>query len=592
MKLKQYIYFIINKKIKEKNYWKRIYGPIGQYWKALMLSIVFMAGSAVTQPILALIMKPLLDKGFSNENSNYIWTIPLSIIILIFIRGIFNFSSDYLLAWVANRVLHSMRDEMFDCLLRLPDSNFKNGNTGRFLNRFTIDVSNVTGTATEVITVIVRESLIVLALLSVLFYISWILALIVIFMLPTTIFVTQFFIKRLRWINKDTLNMNAELTRVVGESILGQRVIKLFNGYQAEKSRFNFVNGRLRRFAMRAAIADSALAPLTLLCIAFLIAAVIAIALNQATGDTLTIGEFTSFMAALAQIPDPVKRLNNVAGKAQKMIVAAENVFSLMDCPQEKIHGTQVLKQPIRGKVQFHKVRLYFPNSKKCALEDISFTINPGQIVALVGRSGSGKTTLVNVLARFTPTDLGDVLIDDIPIQKLDLHKLRSYVSVVDQNSVFFNDTIAANVAYGMNDKKDEQKIRASLEAADLLEFVNSLPNGINTNVGENASLLSIGQRQRLAIARALIKDAPVLILDEATSALDNESEQEVRSSLKQLSNGRTILIIAHRLSTIKNVDRIFVIDAGKILEQGSHAELIRLNGIYSRLYRKQFKNA
>ncbi len=592
MKFKRSIIFFLKKKLDKKNHWKRVYDCIAQYWKALFLSILLMAGSATTQPALALTMKPLLDNGFSGKDSYYVWTIPLSIIVLIFIRGILNFSSDYLLAWVANRVLHKLRHDMFDCLLRLPDSNFKSGDSSHFLNRFTIDAANVTGTATEVITVLVRESLIVLALLGVLFYISWLLALIVICMLPATVFVTQIFIKRLRWISQGTVYMNAELTRVVGESIEGQRIIKLFNGYQAEKDRFNFVNARLRRFAMRAAIADSALSPLTLLCVAFLIATIIAIALNQATGEVLTIGGFTSFIAALAQIPDPVKRLNNVAAKAQKMLVAAEHVFSLIDGPKEQSQGTQALKYPVRGKVQFHKVQLRFPNSDKYALEDISFTINPGQTVALVGRSGSGKTTLINILARFNNTDLGDVLIDDVPINQLSLKKLRSYLSVVDQNSIFFNDTIAANVTYGMPEKKNNHQIRAALKAANLLEFVDNLPNGINTNVGENASLLSVGQRQRLAIARALIKNAPVLILDEATSSLDNESEQQVRDSLERLSKGRTTLIVAHRLSAIKNVDRIFVMDAGKILEQGSHAELIKFDGIYSLLYKKQGINS
>jgi ATP-binding cassette, subfamily B, bacterial MsbA len=339
-----------------KHLWQRIYSRVGSYWKGLAVAAMLMAGAAATQPTLALIMKPLLDGGFSGENPNYFWTIPLIVVSLVFLRGVCNFFSDYLLAWVANNVLQGMRRDMFDRLLGLPDSDFKRGDTGRLLNRFTIDAGNLTSTATEVITVLVRESLIVLALLGVLFYTSWLLTLIVIVMLPVTVLVTRVFIKRLRRISRDTVNMNAELTRVVGEGIDGQRVIKLFDGYEAEQNRFNFVNGRLRRFAMRAATADAALAPLTQLCIAVSVATVIAVALSQANSEMLTVGCFASFMAALAQIPDPIKRLTNVASKMQKMLVAAESVFALIDQPQEPDHGTQSAACTWQSRVSQYRV--------------------------------------------------------------------------------------------------------------------------------------------------------------------------------------------------------------------------------------------
>lgn len=572
--------------------WHRIYSRVGSYWKGLAVAAVLMAGAAATQPTLALIMKPLLDGGFSGEKPNYVWTIPLIVVGLVFVRGVCNFFSDYLLAWVANNVLQGMRRDMFDRLLGLPDSDFKRGDTGRLLNRFTIDAGNITGTATEVITVLVRESLIVLALLGVLFYTSWLLTLIVIVMLPVTVLVTRVFVKRLRRISRDTVNMNAELTRVVGEGIDGQRVIKLFDGYEAEQNRFNFVNGRLRRFAMRAATADAALAPLTQLCIAVSVATVIAVALSQANSEMLTVGGFASFMAALAQIPDPIKRLTNVAGKMQKMLVAAESVFALIDQPQEPDQGTQSLPQPVRGKVEFRNIEFRFPDAERATLKNISFTVNPGQTVALVGRSGSGKTTLVNMLPRFVLANSGDILVDDVRIQDLSLRNLRSHLSLVSQDVVLFDDTIAANVGYGMLGQSSEQQVRDALEAANLLEFVDGLPQGLNTQVGENAARLSGGQRQRLAIARALIKNAPILILDEATSALDNESERQVQTSLERLMRGRTTLVIAHRLSTVQNADRILVMDAGEILEDGSHTELLERGGIYASLYKMQFRDA
>lgn len=572
--------------------WHRIYSRVGSYWKGLAVAAVLMAGAAATQPTLALIMKPLLDGGFSGEKPNYVWTIPLIVVGLVFVRGVCNFFSDYLLAWVANNVLQGMRRDMFDRLLGLPDSDFKRGDTGCLLNRFTIDAGNITGTATEVITVLVRESLIVLALLGVLFYTSWLLTLIVIVMLPVTVLVTRVFVKRLRRISRDTVNMNAELTRVVGEGIDGQRVIKLFDGYEAEQNRFNFVNGRLRRFAMRAATADAALAPLTQLCIAVSVATVIAVALSQANSEMLTVGGFASFMAALAQIPDPIKRLTNVAGKMQKMLVAAESVFSLIDQPQEPDQGTQSLPQPVRGKVEFRNIDFRFPDAERATFKNISFTVNPGQTVALVGRSGSGKTTLVNMLPRFVLANSGDILVDDVRIQDLSLRNLRSHLSLVSQDVVLFDDTIAANVGYGMLGQSSEQQVRDALEAANLLEFVDGLPQGLNTQVGENAARLSGGQRQRLAIARALIKNAPILILDEATSALDNESERQVQTSLERLMRGRTTLVIAHRLSTVQNADRILVMDAGEILEDGSHTELLERGGIYASLYKMQFRDA
>ncbi|MBC9905330.1 MULTISPECIES: lipid A export permease/ATP-binding protein MsbA [Achromobacter] len=571
--------------------WSRIYSRVGSYWKGLLLAVLLMAGAAATQPVLAVIMKPLLDGGFSGAKPYYVWALPLAVVGLILLRGICNFFSDYLLAWVANNVLLGMRKDMFERLLGLPDADFKQGDTGRLLNRFTIDAGNVTGYATDVITVLVRETLVVVALICVLLYMSWVLTLIILIMLPVSVLISRFFIKRLRRINRETVNMNAELTRVVGEGIDGQRVIKLFDGYEVERGRFDFVSRRLRRFAMRTATADAALTPLTQVCISISVGAVIAVALSQANHGALTVGSFASFMAALAQIFDPIKRLTNVAARMQKMLVSAESVFTLIDQVPEKDTGTKELAEPVRGKVEFRSVSHRFPDADRDTVNGISFTVEPGQTVALVGRSGSGKTTLVNMLPRFVLADSGSILVDDTPIDELTLRSLRSHLSLVSQDVVLFDDTIAANVGYGALGKSSEQKVRDALAAANLLEFVEGLPQGLNTPVGENAARLSGGQRQRLAIARALIKNAPILILDEATSALDNESERQVQASLERLMKGRTTLVIAHRLSTVQNADRIIVLDAGKIVEQGPHAELLAANGLYASLYKMQFRD-
>lgn len=571
--------------------WRRIYGRLGPYWKAVALAIALVSVAAATQPTLAVIMKPLLDNGFSGQHPSYVWQIPLAVIGLMFLRGTASYFSSYLFAWVANNMLLGLRRDMYCRLLHLSDGDFQKGESGRLLNRFTVDAGNVTNLATDVITTLIRETLVVVALIGVLLYMSWQLTLIVLVVLPVSALIAQFFIRRLRRINRETISMNAELTRVVRESIDGQRVIKLFDGYQQNTDRFQYVNGRLRRFAMRAAIADAALSPLAQFTVALSVGTVIAVALHQANTQGLTVGSFAAFMAALGQIFDPIRRLTKIASSMQRMLTAAESVFALIDQEPEKETGTRSLPEPVRGRVEFNAVSHRFPDSDKDTLSDVSLSAEPGQTIALVGRSGSGKTTLVNMLPRFLEPHLGTITIDGVDIRDLSLLNLRSHLSLVSQDVVLFDGTIAENVAYGALHDASQDEIRAALDAANLLDFVESLPAGLDTRVGENASQLSGGQRQRLAIARALIKDAPILILDEATSALDNESERQVQGSLERLMAGRTTLVIAHRLSTVQKADRILVLHDGQVVEQGTHQELLEHGGRYAALYQMQFRD-
>jgi len=570
--------------------WRRIYSYIKPYWKGMAVGLFFTAGVAATHPLLALLMKPLIDEGFSGAKPYYVWALPLVLVGLFVLRGACAFASNYLMAWVANNVLRDLRGLMFDRVLRLPDADLRRLGSSALLNRFTIDAATVMQHATEVFATLVREVLIVIALFGVLLYMSWQLTLIVMVLVPPAAWVSRVFMRKLREVNRDTVNMNAELTRIVTEGLDGQRVVKLFDGYEYENQRFSHVNARLRRFAIRAASSSGAVGPVSQAILSIALGAVIGVALAQSGSGELTVGGFAAFIGAMGQLLDPLKRLANAAGPMQRMLVAGESVFRLLDAQPERETGNQSLPEPVQGKVVFERVGHRYPDAESDTLDDISLEALPGQTIALVGRSGSGKTTLMNMLPRFVHPTRGRILIDGVDIRDLSLVQLRAHISLVSQDVMLFDDTIAVNVGYGARHPTDEGRVRAALAAANLLEFVDSLPDGIHTMVGEKGARLSGGQRQRLAIARALIKDAPILILDEATSALDNESERQVQSSLERLMQGRTTLVIAHRLSTVQNADRILVLDRGIVRESGNHAELLARDGIYASLYRMQFR--
>lgn len=570
--------------------WRRIFERVGSYWKFLTLSVLCTMLASATQPGLAYLMKPLLDDGFAGSRPEFIWMMPLAIIGLMLIRGIFYFGGGYLMAWVSNRVLFGVRAEMFQSLLHMPDTEFQKGDSGRLLNRFTVDARNVTDYAAEIVTSLVREVFVVIALLVLLFYLSWQLTLIILLIFPFSVLVGGYFAKRLRTINRRALDMNAHLTATVKEGIEAQRVVKLFDGYARETKRFEKVNKGLRAYAMRESIADTAMSPLTQWVISFSVAAVVSVALYQAERG-LTPGEFIAFITALGQIFDPVRRLTNLASKSQKMMAAAESVFKLIDSEKEKDTGTQLCVVKENSVIEFDNITLRFNENSNEVIKNLSFTVNSGEAIALVGRSGSGKTTLVNMLPRFVEPTSGRIAIDGISIDEFNLASLRRNLSLVSQHVVLFEGTIADNIRYGSNKDADDNKLRSVLEAANLWDFVQELPERLNTQIGESGSWLSGGQRQRLAIARALLKDAPILILDEATSALDNESEKLVQDSLEKLMKGRTTFVIAHRLTTVKNADRILVLDNGVIIEDGSHVELLKNSGLYQSLYEMQFKN-
>lgn len=573
----------------DKDLWWRLYSRLIVYWKFIVIGTLFSMLASFTQPALAYMMKLLLDEGFIAAKHYYIWAMPVAIITLMLIRTVCTFVAGYSLAYVANKALFGIRADMFKSLLLMPDSEFLKGDTGRLINRFTVDAGNVTDYAAEAATIIIRETFVIISLVAMLIYFSWQLSLVVLVIFPVSVVVGRYFVRRLRMINRKTIDTNAELTTVIRESILGQRIIKLFGGYDRETRRFDKINHDLKGYGMREAVASSLMSPLTQWIISFSVGAVISMALYQAQSGEMTLGDFMGFLTALGQIFDPVKRLTNLTHRIQKMMTAAESVFKLIDAPKETQRGMNLLEMSSSSHIKFNGVSFQFPDTERPVLSDINLDIHSGQTVAFVGRSGAGKSTLVNLIPRFLDPTQGGISIDGTDIRDYELQSLRSQISFVSQQVFLFEGTLADNVRYGAYKDITEENLIDALKAANLWTHVESLPDGMNTMIGEDGTWLSGGQRQRLAIARALVKNAPILILDEATSALDNESEKMVQEALEVLMKGRTTFVIAHRLSTVQNADRIIVLDNGSILEDGNHEQLLKKEGLYQSLYSLQF---
>ncbi|WP_028884195.1 lipid A export permease/ATP-binding protein MsbA [Taylorella asinigenitalis] len=568
----------------DRTLWVRLYKRVGRYWGYWISGLILMLIGSVTQPVMAYLMKPLLDEGFLGHEDDYIILIPVAVVILMLIRGVANFGGGYLMAYVANKVLFTLRKDMFASLVLLPDTEFNKGDSGRLLNRFTVDATQVTQNATEVITTVVKEISVIFGILFLLLFLSWQLTLIIIVVFPPSILVGRFFARRLRKINRQNIDVNAVLTQIIREGIDGSRIIKLFNGVRSENERFDRVNSSLRHQAMKIATAEVAMSPLTQWILSISVAFVIALALNQSKDGSLTVGTFIAYITALAQVFDPIKRLTHITAKAQRMMMATESVFKLIDSPKEVSRGSRELKFGPNSEIEFRNVCFRFPDTQSNALDGLSFKVKAGQTVAFVGRSGAGKTTLMNLIPRFIEPTSGAVLIDGVELQDYDLVSLRNQMALVGQNVFLFDGTLAENIAYGSNSEASTDEIEKVVMAANLDRFVKSLPEGLQTMVGENGAWISGGQRQRIAIARALLKNVPLLLLDEATSALDNESEKLVQESLDSLMQGRTTFVIAHRLSTIKNADVIYVLDNGRVIESGTHEELMQSGGMYSNL--------
>jgi len=566
----------------------RLLQYVKPYWGVFALSILGMLISAATEVALPVAVKPFLDGTFVNKDPFLIKWVPVALVAIFIFRGIGAYIGTYASTWVGNKVVMDLRDIMFRHMLALPLGYFHDNTTGNLISRFTYDVTQVTSAATNVVMVLVKDSVTMAGLLAYLLYLDWKLTMISLIMVPPIALAVRYFNVRLRNMSRATQQAMGDITQVLQETVECNKVVKIFGGQGYEARRFAETSNRLRGFSMKQTAAAAANVPIVQVLAALAVAVVVYYATVQAQSNSTTVGGFVSFLAAMLLLTAPLKRLTGVAEHLQRGLAAAESVFALLDEQPEKDEGTVELARA-RGDIRFDRVTFRYPRAEQPALLGVTVAIRPGETVALVGSSGGGKTTLANMVPRFFHPASGRITIDGHDVETLSLASLRRNIALVSQEVALFNDTVAANIAYGQTAGASREAIERAAQAAHALDFIHAMPQGIDTLIGENGVRLSGGQRQRLAIARTILKDAPILILDEATSALDSESEKHVQAALERLMQGRTTIVIAHRLSTIEKADRIVVLDKGEVAEVGTHAELLARGGIYSRLYSIQF---
>ena len=569
----------------------RLLAYVRPYAKVFALSLLGMALTAATEPLFPALMKKLLDSGFVAQEKSDLYLAPIALIVIFTVRGLLTYFTSYSLAWVTNRLVMDLRRQMFGRLLGLPTRYYDDQSAGALIAKLAYDVNNVTGAATTVLTALVRDTLTIAGLLAFMLYYNWKLTLIALTVGPLIVGVVRVFGKRLRAANRRGYQAMGTIAHILEEAIGAHKVVKVFGGQRYEAKRFEEASNDFRIAAMRESMAASATVPLTQIASAAALAVIIYVALLQSSDSHITVGGFVSFITAMLLLLAPVKRLTEVNAPLQRGLAAAESIFDLLDQPAEDDRGSRVLAD-VKGAIAFEKVGFSYGGASRPALADVTLDVRAGETLALVGPSGSGKTTLVSLLPRFYGLQQGEIRIDGVNIEAVSLESLRRSIALVSQEVVLFNDTVAANIAYGAPAGIGEKEIIAAATAAHAWDFIRQMPQGLATTVGENGVKLSGGQRQRLAIARAFLKNAPILILDEATSALDSDSERQIQAALDTLIVGRTTLVIAHRLSTVERADRIIVLDHGRIVEQGRHPELLAQDGIYSHLYRLQFQSA
>lgn len=507
------------------------------------------------------------------------------------LRGLGTFMGQYFINYVGRQVVNALRTQVFDRLLRLPSRFFDDHSAGHLVSKLTFNVEQVADATTNAVTISLREGLTIVGLLGFMLYTNWKLTLIFLAVGPIIGLVVSYASKRFRKLSRRIQNSMGDITHVASESISGYRVVRIFGGEGYERERFHDVSQRNLTQSLKMASTQAISVPIIQIIVAFSIAALVWLMLAPEIRGGMTTGELVAFITAATTMAKPIRQVTSVHAKIQRGVAAAHDVFETIDETPEDDSGTHAPGR-VSGDISFRDVSFRYRDQLDDVLKAINLDIPQGQSVALVGRSGSGKSTMVSLLPRFYEYTAGDILIDDVSIRDYTLRALRDQIALVTQNVVLFNDTIAANIAYGSLQEHTTDEIREAAAKAHALEFIDRMPEGMDTLIGDNGVMLSGGQRQRLAIARALLKDAPILILDEATSALDTESERHIQEALDVVMKGRTTLVIAHRLSTIEKADRILVMDGGEIVEAGRHEELLGQGGVYAKLHQTNFSEA
>lgn len=565
---------------------RRLFGYLPPYKGKILSSVLFLACAGASSSLIAVLLGKLTDLGFYSKQSWVVVAIPFALVMVAAVNGFCMFMSGYLLAKVSQGVLVTVREQLFRAMLRWPAKAYQTFKTGQVTSKFINEANGAMGTAASSCIMLIRDTVQIVALIGILIYYSWQLTIVTILTAPLIVIILRVIAKRMRAAVDKSQKMIAAILSRVGEAYEAQRLVKVYNSYDHEFTRFTEVNSTIRRVALNISRISLIGTPLTQMVSMLGVACVVAFALMQAQRGGLTMGEFVTFISAMLLILPPLRHLSGLNAAFTSMATAAHSVFTMMDEPAEKETGTKVFTR-VKGSVEFRHVSLRYPGTDTEAVRDFSLQVRPGEAIALVGTSGSGKSSIINMIPRFWNPTSGEILIDGENYQDFTLASLRNQIALVSQEVFLFDGTIGQNIAYGIAEVTPE-KIKAAVEAAALTDFIATLPKGLDTPVGEAGSMLSGGQKQRISIARALLKDAPILILDEATSALDSESEHHIKLALARLMKGRTSFTVAHRLSTIDKADRIVVMEKGVIREMGNQDELLALNGIYANLYRLQ----